>query len=438
MRIHFYNTYVEGGAAKGTMDNFNALALAHPDHEWAYYYKTDFGKGVAVAQELKRHYHVVAPDTAKVSSPFKRLKNTIDARLFFKRYLPYWHGKPDGFETFSNALQWYKTPLKLFGGLPEIIHLNYLGEWLDLPSFLADVPKEHPIVWTLHDMMPLTGGCHYSADCQKYQSTCNQCPQLSSYRDGDLATKVQQIKRELFAGRNLHIVADSHWLAAEAQKSSILKDARSFQAIHYALDAEAFKPSDKRAARNRLGIGSADRVVAFGASSVTNQRKGVAYLIDALKRLATQYDQLTCLTFGASGLPQDALPTNVRTVSAGHISDPVKLAGVYAAADVFVVPSLQEAFGLTALEALACEVPVVGFNTGGIPDTVRPDVTGRLARLADAHDLADHIAYILNNPDHARQMGQNGRHMVLNEFSATRQLNAYEALYHKLNPAFSL
>jgi glycosyltransferase involved in cell wall biosynthesis len=335
-------------------------------------------------------------------------------------------------ETFSSSKQWYRTPISAFGGLPDVVHINYIGEWLDLPSFFKDIPLSTPIVWTLHDMNPMTGGCHYSFGCDKYKATCESCPQLSSHRSGYLSTEGQILKQELLKGRNLHIVTNSHWLTAEAQKSTVLKEAKSFSTIHYGIDTAVFAPADKQAIRAELNIPDDAYVVAFGASSVVNKRKGFSYLLAALGHLAPHIDRLYCLTFGRSQISPDQLPAGVEVRSAGHLDDPAALARVYSAADVFVVPSLEEAFGLTALESLCCEVPVVGFAVGGIPDTVRPGQTGWLAKPADSMDLAAQIRKLHDNPDQARQMGQTGRQIAKDFFSYDRQRAAYMALYTQL------
>ena len=105
---------------------------------------------------------------------------------------------------------------------------------------------------------------------------------------------------------------------------------------------------------------------------------------------------------------------------------------VYSAADLFVIPSLQEAFGQTSLEAMACGTPVVGFDTGGIPDTVRPGETGWLAEVGNVDALSRTLTNALRDRDRLRRMGQTCREMVMAEFSLARQRNRYTALYQTL------
>lgn len=116
----------------------------------------------------------------------------------------------------------------------------------------------------------------------------------------------------------------------------------------------------------------------------------------------------------------------------GRIDSPELLSLIYSAADIFVIPSLQEAFGQTALEALACGTPVVGFRVGGIPDMVRSGVTGVLAEPANVTDMAEKIRWMAKHPEERIRMGSNARNMVEREFSLSTQAGKYVELYKSL------
>lgn len=311
----------------------------------------------------------------------------------------------------------------------EIAHLHWISHLLDLPSFLADLPREAPLVWTVHDMNPFTGGCHYSLGCDRYRSGCAPCPVLARGRRIHLAARNAGLKRRLLRGRNLHVVADSRWIEACARDSEVLGEARTLRTIHYGLDTDTFAPSDAARARAALGLPADGPVVAFGAHSVAEPRKGMPQLLRALARLASS-SPVTLLSYG-TGAP-DLSSLEYPSVDMGFVAQESRLALCYAAADVFVVPSLEEAFGQTALEATACGTPVVAFDTGGLPDTVVHDETGRLVPVGSVEGLTDAIQWMLDHPRQREAMGQRGRERALERFGLDRQAEAYLDLYDEI------
>jgi glycosyltransferase involved in cell wall biosynthesis len=168
-------------------------------------------------------------------------------------------------------------------------------------------------------------------------------------------------------------------------------------------------------------------VVLFVADSAAIHRKGFDYVAAALASMATM-PGLFLLSVGA-GKPN--VP-NLPQLHLGRITNDRLLSVIYSAADVFVMPSLQESFGQTITESMACGTPVVGFNTGGIPDMVRPGVTGELAKVGDAVALTHAISQLLDNPIRCRAMSENCRRIAVEEYSLETQAQAYLRLYRSL------
>jgi glycosyltransferase involved in cell wall biosynthesis len=280
---------------------------------------------------------------------------------------------------------------------------------------------------------PMTGGCHYPNGCQAYLQACGNCPQLGPRRSADdLSHRSLRVKRKALRGKNLHVVAPSHWAADCARQSWLLGDARSIQVIPHGVDVGRFSPRDKAACRRKLGLRGDRVVIGFGAASIGDRRKGLSELLAALAQLPDRR-QVTGLVFGAGALPQTD-PELPELAAVGYVDDPVAQAAVYSAADLLVVPSREELFGLTGLEALACGTPVVAFDCGGIPDYVRPMETGLLARVGDSADLARQIQWLIDRPEARQQMGRRGRTMVVRQFDlrqqAARHLELYQNLLH--------
>lgn len=347
-------------------------------------------------------------------------------RLFINRY--YVHGRTPGYELFSPPLSLHEIDLSLLKDTPDIIHLHWIASMIDYKSFFPAIPADIPIVWTLHDMNPFTGGCHYSWDCQNYSNQCGNCPQLNRASPHDISYKNLLAKYDVLRNRELHIVADSHWLRDRAKESRIFSKAKSFQTIHYGLDTKLYSPRDKHLSKKAIGIDSNRIVIAFGADNVTNKRKGMAELISALNLISS--NDILLLTFGRSGELIDL--KNHALMQLGFINSNEQLSVVYSAADIVVVPSLYEAFGQVALEAMACGTPVVGFATGGIPDMVLPGKTGLLAKPKDYRDLAVQIQWMINHPDKRRRMANHAREFAEQEYTLERQANQYIALYNSV------
>ena len=318
-----------------------------------------------------------------------------------------------------------------FAQLPpfDILHVHTMLHLVDFRALFATVPRQRPVIRTLHDMTFFTGGCHYAWGCDKYAARCGACPQLGSSSDGDLSRRIWGRKREAlrFApdGR-FHVVSSSLWLASVARRSSLLEGV-PVSVIPYALDTDVVRPRERAFARDVLGVPAESTVVLFVAEPITRPEKGFAACVEALHGLDQPHLFFLCV---GSGRP----PVDVRIPHryAGHVSDPRMLSLYYNAADVFVMPSLQEAFGQTALEATACGVPVVAFATGGIPDIVRPDVTGSLVPPNDVAGLRSAIHSLLKDPDLRGTMAANCRRIAMEEFALDVQARRYIELYERM------
>lgn len=309
---------------------------------------------------------------------------------------------------------------------PDVINLHWVAGGFLHPKTVGRF--ESPIVWTLHDMWPFTGGCHYVKSCEKYEDNCGACPRLGSDDPDDLSRSTWKRKHRAWQNLEFTVVAPSKWLANCAEESSLFKNA-TVEVIPNGLDIESFRPQPPDSVRSRLGIAPDANLVCFGADWAT-PRKGTDLLYDALARLETQADDVQVAVFGhvnADYAPDLDIPVKYL----GFVDEDV-LRGLYSDADVVVVPSRQEAFGQTASEALASGTPVVAFDATGPRDIVDHEETGYLAVPFDIDDLAHGIEWILDEEDRQERLSERAREVAVERFSIPTVAKQYRALYERL------
>jgi len=346
----------------------------------------------------------------------------------FSRYL---RSRPRGYEAFSDDRTLHGA--RLVAQIPpcDIINLHWVVAFLDYDAFFTHVPQSTPVVWTLHDMNAMTGGCHYDLGCGRYTTQCGSCPQLGSSDDQDLAFQVWQRKRTIFshvAPRSLSIVTPSSWLAEEVKRSALLSKF-CVDVIPNGIDVTEFAPRDRVAARDVLGIPQESKVVLFLADVLDNRRKGFDLLMQALPGCAKRVGDLLLMSVGRNAPPHNS---SIPWLHLGFVADDRLLSLMYSAADLFVISSLQDNLPNTVLEALACGIPVVGFDVGGISDMVRPGITGLLALPFDVDSLRSAIVELLEDGARRREMATNCRRIAVEEYSLELQAKRYSELYKSL------
>ncbi len=317
----------------------------------------------------------------------------------------------------------------------DVVNLHVISGFIDHQAFFENVPEHTPVVWTLHDMNSFTGGCHYDYGCGKHTESCGACPQLGSREEEDLSRKSWRRKHEVYsqvAKDRLHVVGASRWLADEARRSSLF-DGFPVTTIPYSLDTQAFVPRDRDQARTSLGIPRGDRVVLFLTDSLVTRRKGFAVLAEALNGIEDVPNlRLLSLGYNDPALMKGPIVESIPHQHFEFLDDDRLLSSIYSAADLFVIPSLQENLPQTALEAMSCGTPVAGFGVGGIPDLVRPGVTGELAPVGDAGALGNMIRKMLKDPKRLAAMSANCRRVVIEEYAHDVQAGRYADLYRAL------
>ncbi len=340
---------------------------------------------------------------------------------------------PNGSTFFSAYLFPGHVARAIYDLRPDIIHLHWISNNFISPLTLERVAAlNRPVVWTLHDTWPLTGGCHYFGSCRQWLEKCAHCPVLQRHFPYNLARLLWESKSGAYARLKPVIVALNSHFCNISKQSALLRPYR-VEMLPNPIDAAVFRPVPTRLARQLLGLVPETRYILFGACSATiDHNKGYDLLAAALNALpAASREKTCCLIFGAShGESSPPLPLPTRFL--GVLHDEISLALAYSAADVFVCPSREENLPNTIMEALACGTPVAAFAVGGIPDMIDHRVNGMLAAPHDPHELAEGIAYILARDDRRRHMGKAAREKVLQQYDMPVVARKYVSLYEDL------
>jgi glycosyltransferase involved in cell wall biosynthesis len=313
---------------------------------------------------------------------------------------------------------------------PEIVHFHWICDGF-VPAWVAS-SLDKPIVWTLHDCWPFTGGCHYTQGCTSYEHMCGRCPQLDSRFTYDLSRLGALLKRFCWTKINLAPVAPSTWLAESARKSALFAGLK-IRVVPNGLDTATFKPIDKQFARQILNFPNDAKLILFGATDPRDHRKGLEQLKAAIRCLWHRCPgcNLGFVVFGTATPIIDPGPGSF-SAAIGRLYDDHSLALLYSAADVTCVPSLEDNLPQTAVESIACGTPVVAFATGGLTDIVDHLVNGYLARPFESCDLAAGIGYVLSDDLRWRRLSEAGRKKAVEVFDSKRVSCRYLDLYRSL------
>jgi len=318
----------------------------------------------------------------------------------------------------------------------DIVNLHWVANFQSPTSLRKLFASGKPVVWTLHDQWAFTGGCHYSAGCKKYMDTCADCPQLTDALY-DLPSKILLDKMVLFADVNMTIVAPSNWLKECAKESRLFNKLR-IEVIPNSLETDIFIPKNKREAKKKLGIDTDVRTLLFGAENGREKRKGYHELLRAIEHCKS-YERFNTLMAERKiillllGHPGEELTrTGLPIHPLGYVNSDEQLADIYSAADVFVLPSLEDNLPNTMLESMSCGTPVIAFDTGGMRDLIQNDITGMIVTYKDTAALGNAITDLLFDQKKIEQMGYNCSSLIHKNFKLKVQAARYRDLYSEL------
>jgi glycosyltransferase involved in cell wall biosynthesis len=409
MRIYHFNTSATGGAAVLMLRLHRSLLIA--GHESRVRFR--HGDLSEESSALRLEYC-----TGPLDRLLERGRYSFENRLL----------GADPPSYFSRSRLHRKTPLRDMDLENAVIHLHWVGRWLDLRSFMASLPPQIPIVWTIHDMSPLAGGCFLDFGCDQYDKNCACCPLLKAPFDRILPSGELHRRQRALAGRRVAVVANSESTRRLAERSSVFAGVPK-HTIYPGVDFSTLQRQEKMAARGALRIHPERLVLGFGAASLTDRNKGVDRFLDVAAKVARQCPETEVLLFG-EGEPVCPHPS-LKVHHLGRISSPQQLSQAMSAMDAFVITSQMETFGQVAVEAQACGTPVWAFAVGGLPETLMPGESGGLFPFGSTDLMAADIL-ACHRDGKLDGMGDTGASWVRDRFGSDRTTQQYVRLYQDL------
>ena len=277
------------------------------------------------------------------------------------------------------------------------------------------------VYYWMIDEACLSGGCHFPWDCEGYKTGCENCPMTKS-------NIIQSTIRKNFLHKQRYIPKDAEVvLPTEMDRirleQSLLWKGHAWHKMIEIVNEEIFYPAEDTAAlRKELGLPVDKRLILFGSANLSEERKGMKVLIEALQKI--DRDDVVCVVIGS----QDKLDIKLPNIRLGRVDIPT-LAKLYRVADIFVCPSLEDSGPQMINQSIMSGTPVVAFAMGVALDIVKTGETGYLAKWNDAADMATGIEYILNISKEAyAQMSRDCRDLALKTYSREIQNEIIKSL----------
>lgn len=311
----------------------------------------------------------------------------------------------------------------------DLVNVHWVAGFIAAAGLRRLLEAGRPVAWTLHDMRPFTGGCHYTSGCDGFVTGCGACPQLAAPLHSLPERSLARARRRL-AGLPLTFIAPSRWLAGELVRSQVF-DAESHRVlvIPNGIDLERYVPGDRPAARRRLGLTAEGLAILLGSVSLDERRKGAGLAAEAVARAAAELARRgraappVVVTYGSGTI-------TIPGVTCRHLG-PLDEAGVLEAlhaCDLHLTMAREDNLPNTVMEALACGVPVMATRAGGHPEMVAAGVEGWLVDVDDAPAAAAMLVRLAEDPAAVRAAGEHGRRRAEREWDARLQADRYLAL----------
>ena len=301
-------------------------------------------------------------------------------------------------------------------------------------NFLAlpHLTEDKPGVLTLHDMWPFTGHCSINYGCERWKIGCGRCPypEASPPIQKDATRLEWKLKNWTYKRSNLAVITLSTCRTEEV-KQSMLNRFPIYQ-IPNGIDLHAYQPLNREKCRDILGIPRDKKVLMFAAAKLYLFNKGGDLLLETLRGLPKSLKTESILLTLGDGGERVADAAEIPSIHLGYVANDRLKAAAYSAADLFVYPTRAESLPLVLQESMACGTPMVSCRVGGVPDVVRPGLTGYLAEPEDTNDLRNGVIQLLEDHDLRNRMSESCRTIAVDEYSLELQVERYIKAYREI------
>lgn len=314
---------------------------------------------------------------------------------------------------------------------PDVVFIHWISGMLTV----ADIKRLYKtfscqLIWILLDMEPITGGCHYAGNCERYMSMCKKCPQLESDTNCDWARRTWKAKSRDLSGLPITFVAPTKWLYSKLLQSPLSRD-HSIKEIQLPISPKML-PGKQSSARQHLGLPLDQKIIMAGSLNLHESRKGMCEFVKALQLLAEKtkahnfqqlnHAPLVVLIGDEDESLRERIPFPVKFIS--HISSIEELAQAYRSADLFASPSIEDAGPVMLSQAMLCGVPVVAFRTGIASELINKN-NGYIAEIGDVEGFCIGIKLLLEQ-NHV--IGMNAAHTSACHHERKKITKKYEEL----------
>ncbi len=293
----------------------------------------------------------------------------------------------------------------------DVVHYHLIHDGWFAMGALPGLTRRKPSVWTWHDPWPMTGHCIYPIGCDRWRGGCGECPRLDLpfAMLQDRTAEQFAWKRGLYDGLDVDVVLASDHMMRMAEQSPLAAGLRLHK-VPFGVDLDLFSPGPSGPARERLGV-RPDRVTVALRLAASNPHKGAADAIEAFSLLGDDVGSLCILSTQDRGYLRGLMARH-QVVDLGWIQDDRVMVDAYRAADIFLMPSHGEAFGMMAVEAMACGTPVISYDDCSLPEVTGAPGIGIAVPRGDRVALAGAIRALAMDPEDRARRGLAARAMA--------------------------
>ena len=314
----------------------------------------------------------------------------------------------------------------------DIVHYHLLHTGYFSLKTMPILTSLKPSVWTIHDPWLMTGHCVYPYSCERWQHGCGECPDLMTYipMRTDNTRNMFTSKKNILAKSSIDIVVASRFMLEMVHKSTMFVN-HKIHCIPFGVDLNIFRQIDSTALRTKYSIGQNNLVISFRETDY--EYKGLLYIKELLHRLSLdEYPSpITLITVNQKELLKEFIG-KYQIIELGMVTDEAVMAEFYNCSDMFLMPSTAEAFGMMAIEAMACGIPVIAFEGTSLPEVIFAPTGGVSVPMKDANALHSAVDMLLKNPNERKAIGNEAYRLSRIHYNFEDHAKKILALYEEV------